>query len=179
MKETTGLVLVFTGDGKGKTTAALGQCMRAIGWKQKVCFIQFLKSPEFECGEKLFCHEKNIELYSTGIGYSWKKSIEEQRNSIQKAWEFTISKLKDTSYHLIVLDEINPVLAEKRFDLSDILTEDILIKALKQRDIKMNVVLTGRMAGSKLIEYADLVTEMKLIKHPYQKGVKAKRGIEY
>lgn len=174
-----GIVMIHTGDGKGKTTAALGLMLRNIGWGKKVCVIQFLKSPEFECGEKLFCREHKIELISTGIGYSWTKTPQEQREALQKAWALAKSKILDSQYDFVMLDEINNVLAEKNFDVSDILTDTEVIAVLKQRPEHMNVVLTGRNAGEMLIEYADLVTEMRLLKHPYEKGIPATKGIEY
>lgn len=174
-----GMILVYTGDGKGKTTAALGLCMRALGWSKKVCIIQFLKSQEFPCGEKNFCKQEEIELHSTGIGYSWKKTVEEQKASMKGAWSFAQEKLSDNSYDLVVLDEINNVLSGKRIDFSDIITEDALLSILKKRPFTMNVVLTGRGAGEKMIEYADLVTEMKMLKHPLKLGIEARKGIEF
>ncbi len=174
-----GMVLVYTGDGKGKTTAALGLCMRATGWAKKVCIIQFLKSPEFPCGEKNFCKKQGIELHSVGIGYSWKKTEEEQKESMKKAWKLAQEKLADSSYNLVVLDEMNNVLAGKRIDFSDILTEESLLSILEKRPFSMNVVLTGRDAGEKIMDYADLVTEMKLRKHPLKQGVEARKGIEF
>lgn len=172
-----GLVLVYTGDGKGKTTAALGLCMRAIGWEQTVCIIQFLKSPEFECGEKLFCKKNNIELYSTGIGYSWTKSMEEQKEALQKAWEFAKQKLSDKKYQFVILDEINHILCKQQY--SDIINEQSLISVLNSRPFEMNVVLTGRNAPKKIIDYADLVTEMNAIKHHFEKGIQARKAVEY
>lgn len=174
-----GLVLINTGDGKGKTTAALGMLIRSLGWGKKVCMIQFLKSPEFICGEKLFCDKAGIEFYSTGIGYSWTKTPEEQRESLKKAWEFSKLKIKEDNYDLIVLDEINSVLTEKNFPISDIITPEKVIEVLKERPIGQNIVLTGRNASDSLIEFADLVTEMKMIKHPYEKGIEASKGVEF
>lgn len=174
-----GLVLVYTGDGKGKTTAALGLCMRAIGWEQKACIIQFLKSPEFKCGEKLFCQKNKIELHSTGIGYSWTRSVEEQKEALKKAWKLAKQKLSSKQYQLVILDEINNVLCENRFNWSDIINEESLISVLNARPFEMNVVLTGRNAKEKIIDYADLVTEMKAIKHPFEKGIQARKAIEY
>lgn len=177
--ERKGLVLIHTGEGKGKTTAALGMVMRSSGWGQKVCIIQFLKSPDFVCGEKQFCKQHGIELYSTGIGYSWTKTPEEQRKSIQNAWDFAKSKIKNASYDLIVLDEINHLFSEKQFSISDFLTPEEVEKTLQARPEHQTVILTGRNAPEGLIACADLVTEMKMVKHPYEKGVPAAKGIEY
>lgn len=171
------LVIVHTGDGKGKTTAALGLVMRAVGWSKKVCIIQFLKSPDFECGEKKFCYDQNIEIYSTGIGYSWTKSQQEQNEALQKSWKFAKQKLADSSYDLVVMDEINHVVSSNERD--GIITADELIFILKNRPENMNVVLTGRNACEKIINFADTVTEMKMVKHHYNEGVTAKKGIEF
>ncbi len=174
-----GIVVIYTGDGRGKTTAALGLCMRAIGWKNKVCVIQFFKSENFICGEKIFCKEKGIEMYSMGIGYSWEKSPEEQRSGIRNAWELAKSKLEDENYDLVVLDEVLHVFGKKEFTVKDILTEEGLKRELQKRPFSMDVVLTGRGAGKVLIDFADMVTEMTLIKHPLQQGIPAKKGMEY
>lgn len=174
-----GLVMVNTGDGKGKTTAAMGMVLRNIGWEKKVVVIQFLKSPEFECGEKNFCKNNGIEIYTTGVGYSWVKTPEQQRYAIRNAWDIAKEKLTDNTVDLLVLDEINCVLCEKNFHVSDIISEDIVINKLKNRPKNQTVILTGRNAGSKIIEFSDLVTEMRLIKHPYKSGISAQKGIEY
>lgn len=173
-----GLILVYTGDGKGKTTAALGLCIRSAGWGKKVCVIQFLKSEEFECGEKLFFKENNIEIFSTGIGYSWTKTPEEQKKSLYNSWEFAKTKISDCNYDLVILDEINNVLNENTI-FKDILSVNDVIKVIKNRPKNQNIVFTGRNACNEIIEAADLVTEMKCIKHHYNNGVEAVKGIEY
>ncbi len=172
-------VIVYTGDGKGKTTAALGLLVRFLGWGKKVCVVQFLKSPDFQCGEKLFFQELGVELYSTGIGYSWTKSAKEQREALRRAWKLAEEKLADASYDLVILDEINNVFAEKKFDVSDILTPEGLFERLGEGKAAKTVVLTGRNAPQAVIDRADLVTEMKCIRHPYDSGVEAQKGIEY
>lgn len=172
-------VIVYTGDGKGKTTAAFGLAVRFLGWGKRVCVVQFLKSPDFPCGEKLFFEKLGIELYSTGIGYSWTKSVRQQREALRRAWELAKEKLADTSYDLVILDEINNVFAEKKFEVSDILTPQALFSLLEEGKSEKTVVLTGRNAPQAVIDRADLVTEMKCIRHPYDKGVEAQKGIEY
>ncbi len=173
------MVLLHTGDGKGKTTAAMGLCLRAVGWGKNICMIQFLKSPDFLCGESKMLEKIGVELHQTGIGYSWTKTEQQQRESLKKAWELTKEKLFCSKYDMIVLDEIVNVFSMKTVSVNDFLTEEDLIMALEKRKKTTDIVLTGRNAGKKLIEYADLVTEMKAVKHYYQNGVTAKKGLEY
>ena len=173
------MVLLHTGDGKGKTTAAMGLCLRAVGWGKNICMIQFLKSPDFLCGESKMLEKIGVELHQPGIGYSWTKTEQQQRESLKKAWELTKEKLFCSKYDMIVLDEIVNVFSMKTVSVNDFLTEEDLIMALEKRKKTIDVVLTGRNADKKLIEYADLVTEMKAVKHYYQNGVTAKKGLEY
>ena len=173
------MVLLHTGDGKGKTTAAMGLCLRAVGWGKNICMIQFLKSPDFLCGESKMLEKIGVELHQTGIGYSWTKTEQQQRESFKKVWELKKEKLFGSKYDMIVLDEIVNVFSMKTVSVNDFLTEEDLIMALEKRKKTIDVVLTGRNAGKKLIEYADLVTEMKAVKHYYQNGVTAKKGLEY
>lgn len=175
-----GLVLIITGNGKGKTTAAMGTAIRSLGWGRKVLIIQFLKSEEMESGEREFFKNQKLEFYTTGIGFSWTKSHEEQLESIKKAWVFTKEKMMDESYDLIILDEIINIFNIKDFDVSNVITEDELIEVINERPDKNNdIILTGRGASQKLIEFADTVSEVREIKHAYRKGIKAKKGIEY
>lgn len=173
------MVLLYTGAGKGKTTAAIGLCIRALGWGKKVCIIQFLKSPEVACGEINLLQKMNIDLYQTGIGFSWEKTAQQQRDCIKKAWELSKNILFSEKYDMIVLDEIINVFCMKSITVSDFLTEQDLIAVLQKTKKDIDIVLTGRNAKKELIEYADLVTEMKEVKHYYQKGVKAIKGLEY
>ncbi|MCI9355477.1 MAG: cob(I)yrinic acid a,c-diamide adenosyltransferase [Firmicutes bacterium] len=173
------MVLLYTGQGKGKTTAAIGLCIRALGWEKKVCMIQFLKSPDFESGEIKLLKKLNIELYQTGIGYSWTKTPQQQIECIQKAWRLCKEILLCGKYDMVILDEIVNVFCMKTLCVSDFLTEQDLIAVLQNTKKTMDIVLTGRNASKKLIEYVDLVTEMKAVKHYYQKGIKAIKGLEY
>ncbi len=173
------MVLLYTGHGKGKTTAAIGLCIRALGWEKKVCMIQFLKSPDFESGEIKLLKKLNIELYQTGIGYSWTKTPQQQIECIQKAWRLCKEILLCGKYDMVILDEIVNVFCMKTLCVSDFLTEQDLIAVLQNTKKTMDIVLTGRNASKKLIEYVDLVTEMKAVKHYYQKGIKAIKGLEY
>lgn len=172
------MIIVYTGDGKGKTTAALGLAMRAIGHNQKVCIIQFIKSLSFKTGEYKFLTDLGIEIYPTGIGFTSKGDKEEHRKALKKGWNLAKAKI-NSDYDLIILDEINNVLNIDNFKIDDIITIDSLIEALKNAPKKLNIALTGRGAKTELIDIADLATEMKFIKHPYNQGIEAIKGIEF
>lgn len=178
MEEKNGLIIVHTGNGKGKTTAALGLAMRAWGDGLRVLILQFIKGGwkygEIETIKKLGAIDGRIELRRLGKGF--------QRNTDDKAEHIEAAKeaLKEAgkafeagSYDLIILDEINYAV---KFEL--ITVEDVK-ELLAKRPAELHVVLTGRDAKEDIIDMADLVTEMKLIKHPYQKGIKAQKGIEF
>jgi len=141
--------------------------------------IQFLKSPDTESGEIKLLKKLNLELYQTGIGYSWTKTPQQQKECIQKAWQLCKKILLCGKYDMVILDEIVNVFCMKTVCVSDFFTEDDLIAVLQNTKNTMDIVLTGRNASKKLIEYADLVTEMKCVKHYYQKGIKAVKGLEY
>lgn len=182
-----GLIQVYTGDGKGKTTAAVGQVIRALGQGLKVCFIQFFKNPNtFSYGEQRIFHSLPCTKMVRGLPrinfynfvpqhpYFFKKikkvEIEKQ---LQEGLNFIRKILRENDYDLLVLDELIIALRDKYLK-----TEE-LIKLLKQKPKNMEIILTGRGAPKKLIKFADLVTEMKKVKHPYDKGGKARKGIEY
>lgn len=173
------MILIYTGDGKGKTTAALGLAVRAIGHNQKVCIIQFLKSPKSKTGEYNFFKDLGIEIYATGIGFTWKGNPDEHRKALSDAWQMAQQKINSSIYDLIILDEINNVLNINNFPIDDIITTKEIIKCISNKSKSLNFVLTGRNAKPELIQIADLVTEMKSIKHPYEKGIQAVEGIEY
>lgn len=176
--EEKGMVLVYTGDGKGKTTAALGLCFRALGWGKKVCVIQFLKSKEYVCGERLFLEKIGVPCYTMGIGFSWTQSEEEQKKAVEQAWQLVKKILSEDTYDLVVLDEINHVLREGSI-FSEIIDCEKMVDVLKNRPQTMDVVLTGRGARGEICAFADLVTEMKAVKHPYEKGVSARKAMEF
>ena len=171
-----GLIIVTTGQGKGKTTAALGMAIRTLGHNQKVAIIQFIKGG-WEPGESLALKifEDKLKFHACGEGFTWET---QDRNKdidlVNSSWEKSLSYLKDPSYKLIILDEIIVAIKLGYID------EDEIIKGINLRPELTHVVLTGRGASEKLINSADLVTEMKLIHHPFrEKGIKAQEGIEY
>ena len=171
-----GLIVITTGQGKGKTTAALGMAIRTLGHKQKVAIIQFIKGG-WEPGEALALKifGDKLKFHACGEGFTWET---QDRNKdidlVKSSWSKALSYIKDQNYKLIILDEI--IVAIKL----GYINEDEIIKGINLRPKLTHVVLTGRGATKKLIDSADLVTEMKLIHHPFrEQGVKAQKGIEY
>ena len=176
-KEKKGLLIVFTGNGKGKTTASLGMALRTIGHGHKVAIIQFIKGG-WNTGEEkaLKNFSSNISWHSLGEGFTWETQnrIRDEK-LVKEAWQLAKEYIQDESYKLIILDEIN--IATK---LGYLTSEEIItfIKSLNKR--KNHIVLTGRGASESIINYADLVTEMKLIRHPFkEQGIKAQKCVEF
>ncbi|WP_171097634.1 cob(I)yrinic acid a,c-diamide adenosyltransferase [Ruegeria sp. HKCCD7255] len=169
-----GLVLVNTGKGKGKSSAALGVVVRALGWGQKVAVVQFIKG-KWKTGERRFFQERDLVTWHTmGEGFTWDtqdrdRDIAAATAAFGKACDLMASG----EYDLLLLDEINIAL---RYEY--LLVEDV-INGLEARSEKTSVVLTGRDAPQALRDYADLVTEMTEEKHPFQAGIKAQRGLDY
>lgn len=173
-----GLLIVYTGDGKGKTTAALGMCVRAVGYDWKICIIQFVKG-SWKYGELkgLKRLEPNVRLEIIGEGFVGivddTKQFEEHKAAADKGIELAASVIESGDYPLVILDELN--VAHSLGLINDADIESLL--ALRHED--QNLVITGRGAPEWLLERADLVTEMKEIKHPYQKGILAQKGIDW
>tara|TARA_Y100001968_G_C19373473_1_gene726336 strand:+ start:518 stop:1204 length:687 start_codon:yes stop_codon:yes gene_type:complete len=171
-----GLVIVFTGNGKGKTTASLGLALRSIGHGHNVAIIQFIKggwSPGEASALKLFGEQ--LKWHALGEGFTWNTQNRiRDKELVSNSWNKALTYLKNKSFKLVILDEINIAIK-----LGYISLDEILI-AIKSRPPLTHVVLTGRNASKKLIESADLVTEMKLLHHPFrEQGIKAQEGIEY
>jgi cob(I)alamin adenosyltransferase len=173
-----GLTLVYTGDGKGKTTAALGLAVRAAGRGFKVLVIQFIKSPQRTYGEKIIFDKLGIEIHQMGIGFTWLKTPEEHREALRSAWAYAKERIREGKHQLIILDEINNALAIDTFPMHDVLPLDEVLGVIRDRPQGLHLVLTGRSAQPEIIEIADLVTEMKPIKHYYEEGIPAVMGIE-
>lgn len=174
IKKELGLVQVYTGNGKGKTTASLGLCFRAAGRGLNVLMIQFLKPPA-NYGEHIEAEKiDNITIMPMGLDHMIRDVPNEEEIKLAEETlaeaDFHISSGK---YDLIVLDEINNAMSW------DLLKPEEVIDVLDKRPKNTEIVLTGRNAPEKIIEYADLVTEMKLVKHPFDKGTRARKGIEY
>ena len=170
-----GLLMVNTGNGKGKTTAALGQAFRALGHGKKICIIQFIKG-NWKYGE-LYSMERYMDLVDfrvVGNGFTFKSDdFEKDRIMALKGWDLAREKLLSNDYFMLLLDELTYLMT-----LGFLETETIM-DAIIHRRRDLHVVVTGRYAPKKLIESADLVTDMQEIKHPYQNGVMAQKGIEF
>jgi cob(I)alamin adenosyltransferase len=171
-----GLIIVHTGDGKGKTTAAFGMAFRAAGHGMKVAVIQFIKG-KWASGEVKAASQvkPRIEVHRTGEGFTWDtKNPERDRKKTEQAWELCKSKLFSEKYDLLVFDEIHYVIDYDYLQLDDVL------EALRRKPAAVHVVLTGRNAPGEIIALADLVTEMKLVKHPFkEQSVLAQAGVEF
>lgn len=173
-----GLTLVYTGNGKGKTTAAMGLAIRALGRGFKVLIIQFIKSPQRTYGEKIIFDKLGIEMHQMGVGFTWTKTPEEHRAALREAWAFAKKQVMEGNHRLVILDEINNALAIHRFPIDDILPLDEVLELIRNRPQGMHLVLTGRNAHPAIIEEADLVSEVNALKHYYDEGVPAVIGIE-
>ncbi|MDQ3372636.1 MAG: cob(I)yrinic acid a,c-diamide adenosyltransferase [Acidobacteriota bacterium] len=176
-ENTKGLLMINTGDGKGKTTCALGLMMRAAGRGMRCCMIQFMKSKTDRYGEHESAEELEIEVYTMGDGFTWDTNNPAQDiKTSQETWALCVEKMRSEEYDLLVFDELIYVLDYKFLPLEDIITE---IKAVREKQPNLHLVLTGRNAPPELIDAADLVTEMKEIKHPFNAGIYAQQGIEF
>ena len=171
-----GLVLVFTGQGKGKTTAGLGLVLRTLGHGERVAIVQFIKGG-WEPGEAraLQAFGDQVSWHALGEGFTWEtQDRERDRQLVAEAWQQSLVYLRDPAVQLVLLDEINVALKLGYLPVEDVLT------GVDERPELTHVVLTGRGAPQALIERADLVTEMSLVKHPFrEQGVKAQLGIEF
>ncbi len=170
-----GLVVVHTGKGKGKTTAALGMICRAIGHGYKVSLIQFIKGAMFSGESVVFAAFPNqVEMKPMGEGFTWDTQDRERDIAkVREAWEMAKARIMDPDWRMVVCDELNIAL---RYDY---LPLDEVLEVLRNKPDDTHVIITGRNAPDGLIEFADLVTEMELIKHPFRSGVKAQAGIEF
>jgi cob(I)alamin adenosyltransferase len=173
-----GLIIVLTGPGKGKTTAALGTALRAVGQGLKVLMVQFIKGSwhygELDAAKLL--GEERVKILPMGRGFvkvGAEKPHPEDVRMVEEAWQFARGEILSGRYDLVILDEINYAISYK------MLAPEPVVETLKNRPENVHVILTGRNAHPALLEVADMVTEMREVKHPYQKGVLAQRGIEY
>lgn len=174
-----GLFLLYTGDGKGKTTASLGVTLRAIGRGLSVTYLQFIKNPDRTYGEKLALAKLGVEMKQMGIGFTWTKTPEEHRDALKKAWALTKEKLQDDTIDVLVLDELNNALAIDRFPIDDVLPLEEIVEAIRNRPKTMHLVVTGRSAKQPLMDLADLVSTIEPTKHYYDEGIPAVKGLEF
>jgi cob(I)alamin adenosyltransferase len=169
-----GLVLVHTGAGKGKSSAAFGVVIRALGWKQRVGVVQFIKG-KWKTGERLFFDRLGeVTWHTMGEGFTWDTQDKERDiAAAQAAFGKAREMMESGEYDLVVLDEINIAMRYEYLSVAEV------IAGLEARDARTGVVLTGRDAKPELCDYADLVTEMTEVKHPFKAGIKAQRGVDY
>ena len=170
-----GIMILLTGNGKGKSSSAFGMVLRAMGYGHKVGVVQFIKGQQLS-GEEMFLKEKlpEVEFYQMGTGFTW--NTQDRKSDIEAAertWAVAEKMLQNESLDLVVLDELTYMIAYTYLD------ENRVIEALKNRPYEQSVIVTGRGGGAQLKELADTVSEVKDIKHAYKAGVKARKGVDY
>lgn len=176
-EKTKGLLMVNTGNGKGKTTAAIGVLVRAAGRGMKCCMVQFMKSRNDRYGEHVSLEKLGVEVHTMGDGFTWDTNDKTQDiKTSQDTWGLCIEKMESQEYELLVFDEMIYVLDYKFLDVRAVLEK---IASVRKEQPHLHIIMTGRNAPTELIEAADLVTEMKEIKHPFHVGIYAQQGIEF
>jgi cob(I)alamin adenosyltransferase len=170
-----GLLMILTGPGKGKSSSAFGMVARSLGWDMRVGIVQFIKG-KWQTGEKHFFRRfpEQVTFEVMGEGFTW--DVQDRQRDIaaaQKAWQRSCELINDPDYDLVLLDEFNIAIRNGYVDIAEV------VAFLKDRPRDKHICITGRDARPELIEIADLVTEMTLVKHPYEAGFKAQRGVEF
>jgi cob(I)alamin adenosyltransferase len=168
------LLLVNTGDGKGKSSAAFGVMLRsvAVGWP--VVVLQFIKSGEWKVGEEKVGRQLGVEWHSLGEGFTWDSdNLDHDKDVAQRAWKTAAAIISAGQHRLVILDELTYLCTWGWIDVDDV------VSVLRTRPDDVNVIITGRDCPQQIIEIADTVTEMRKIKHAYDQGITAKKGIEY
>ncbi len=174
-KEERGILIVFTGAGKGKTTAALGMVTRCIGHGMRVAVVQFIKGAIDTAEQRaLRSFGDMVTFLRLGEGYTWETQDRERDTKVaQAAWEKAVEFMQAPEYAMVVLDELNIAVQHEYIDVAQVLA------AVRNRPVMQHVVITGRGAKLELMEAADLVSEMKMVKHPFRQGIKAQKGVEF
>jgi cob(I)alamin adenosyltransferase len=168
------LVLVNTGDGKGKSTSAFGTAIRALARGWKVAVIQFLKSGEWRVGEEKIGRQLGVDWWAMGDGFTWdSEDMEESEAVARAAWDHARAIVESGEYDLVVLDEMTYPVNWGWVSLDEV------VRTLRERPADVNIIITGRDAPPEIIEVADTVTEMRKVKHAYDRGIMARRGIDY
>ena len=173
-RKASSIVIVNTGDGKGKSTAAFGTALRAVARGWKVCVIQFIKSDRWKVGERDAATRLGVEWWTVGDGFSWdSRNIERTEAIAREAWRVAREKIASGEYGLVVLDEITYPMNWGWIPIAEVVT------AIRSRPIAVNVIATGRDAPAELTDIADTVTDMRNRKHAFDSGIKAMRGIDF
>lgn len=172
-QEERGIIIVITGNGKGKSTSGFGTVARAVGHGLKAAVVQYIKG-SWECGERNLLENAGVEFHVMGTGFTWDTQDKEtDKQAAQVVWEESKLLLADDSVDLVLLDEITYMVAYKYLDLDEVL------EALTNRPINQHVVITGRGCHRSIIELADTVSEVQSIKHAFNDGIKAQKGIDW
>ncbi|PRO66006.1 cob(I)yrinic acid a,c-diamide adenosyltransferase [Alkalicoccus urumqiensis] len=179
MTKQEGLVYVYTGNGKGKTTAAIGTAVRSAGRGMSVKMLQFIKSPERTYGEALTFEKIGIEIEQLGIGFTWTKTPEEHREALRTAWPKAKEALLSGAYDVVIWDELNNALAIDTFPTADVLPLEDVLETIRRKPSHVHLLITGRNAAQEIREAADLVTVMEPEKHYYERGIPAVKGMEF
>jgi cob(I)alamin adenosyltransferase len=168
------LLLVNTGDGKGKSSAAFGVMLRSVAMGWPVVVLQFVKSGEWKVGEEKIGRQLGVEWHSLGEGFTWDSdNLDHDKDVAQRAWKTAADYIAGGKHRLVILDELTYLCTWGWIDTAEV------VNALRDRPDNVNVIITGRDCPAEIIEIADTVTEMRKIKHAYDQGIVAKKGIEY
>jgi cob(I)alamin adenosyltransferase len=170
-----GVMILLTGDGKGKSSSAFGMVVRSLGYGYKVGVVQFIKGEQLS-GEELYLkdHCPQVDFYQMGTGFTWDtQDRDADIAAAQTTWKVVEPMLSDPSYHLVIIDELTYMLSYKYLD------ESMVTKALSNRPPSQSVVVTGRGGGNSLKDIADTVSEIKDVKHAYHSNIKARKGVDY
>ena len=174
LRRADSLVLVLTGDGKGKSSSAFGMVMRAVAREWDVAVVQFVKSGEWNTGEEKICRRLGVSWNAWGSGFTWdSEDLEHDRAIARDAWSKTADLIAAGSHRLVVLDELTYLIKWGWLEIEPV------VETISSRPSHVNIVCTGRDAHPSLIEIADTVTSMTNVKHAYERGIAAKRGIDY
>ena len=174
LRRAESLVLVNTGDGKGKSSAAFGVVMRSVARDWRVAVVQFIKSGTWQTGEEKVARRLGVNWWTLGEGFSWdSEDLDEDRATAVEAWRHARSLLEADNHRLVVLDEVTYPVNWGWLDVNEVVT------AIRDRSPKVNVVVTGRNAPEQLVAVADTVTEMRNVKHAYEAGLRALKGVDY
>ena len=174
MRTAPSVVIVNTGDGKGKSTAAFGVIMRAVARDWSVAVVQFLKSGDWQVGEEATAKRLGVDWWAIGEGFTWdSENLSEDEARARAAWDHAAGLIRSGEHQLVVLDEITYPMTWGWIDVAEV------VETIRSRPTRVNIIATGRDAPAALIEVADTVTEMRNVKHAYDAGIIAKKGIDY
>jgi cob(I)alamin adenosyltransferase len=177
MKQVQGLTILYVGNGKGKTTAAVGLAVRARGWKQRVFFLQFVKEEKWPSGERAVLKKLGVDLWVLGEGFvkilNDKKPFSVHKAAAARALKASLSAVRSNDYDVVILDEAVSAVESK------LLPQSAIIELIKAKRPGLHLVLTGHAAYPKIVKLCDLVTEMKKLKHPYDGGRLAEKGLDF